>query len=81
MRCSRAASLVIVIYRRLYNVKLIAINGSPRKSWNNATLLNKTIEGARAAGTEAELIHLYDLTYKGCTSCFVCKLIDSPSKG
>jgi multimeric flavodoxin WrbA len=62
-------------------MKLIAINGSPRKSWNTATLLKKTIEGAQAAGAETELIHLYDLTFKGCTSCFVCKMIDSPAKG
>jgi multimeric flavodoxin WrbA len=62
-------------------MKLIAINGSPRKSWNTATLLKKTIEGAQAAGAETELIHLYDLTFKGCTSCFACKLIDSPNKG
>ncbi len=62
-------------------MKLIAINGSPRKSWNTATLLKKTIEGAQAAGAKTELIHLYDLTFKGCTSCFACKLIDSPNKG
>lgn len=62
-------------------MKLIAINGSPRKSWNTATLLKKTIEGAQAAGAETELIHLYDLTFKGCTSCFKCKLIDSPGNG
>lgn len=62
-------------------MKLIAINGSPRKNWNTATLLKKTIEGAQAAGAETELIHLYDLTFKGCTSCFVCKMIDSPAKG
>jgi len=62
-------------------MKLIAINGSPRKSWNTATLLKKTIEGAKAAGAETELVHLYDLDFKGCTSCFACKLIDSPTKG
>ncbi|HSA77352.1 MAG TPA: flavodoxin family protein [Nitrospirota bacterium] len=62
-------------------MKLIAINGSPRKNGNTATLLKKTIEGARSAGAETELIHLYDLTFKGCTSCFTCKSIDSPDKG
>jgi multimeric flavodoxin WrbA len=62
-------------------MKLIAINGSPRKSWNTATLLKRTIEGAQAAGAKTELIHLYDLTFKGCTSCFACKMIDSPNKG
>ncbi len=62
-------------------MKLIAVNGSPRKSWNTATLLKKAIEGAQAAGAKTELIHLYDLNFKGCTSCFACKMIDSPAKG
>jgi len=55
-------------------MKVIAINGSPRKKWNTATLLEKALEGAASQGAETELIHLYDLDYKGCTSCFACKL-------
>ena len=39
-------------------MKLIAINGSPRKSWNTGTLLKKTIEGAQAAGAKTELFLL-----------------------
>lgn len=62
-------------------MKLFAINGSPRKNWNTATLLNKVIEGAKANGAETELIHLYDYNYKGCVSCFACKLKDSDRKG
>lgn len=62
-------------------MKLIAINGSPRKGWNTATLLKKTIEGAQAVGAKTELVHLYDLDFKGCTSCFACKMTDSPAKG
>jgi multimeric flavodoxin WrbA len=54
-------------------MKLIAFNGSPRKEWNTATLLNKALEGAAAHGAETELIHLYDLKYQGCISCFACK--------
>jgi len=27
-------------------MNVLAINGSPRKSWNTATLLNKALEGA-----------------------------------
>ncbi|MCK9558405.1 MAG: NAD(P)H-dependent oxidoreductase, partial [Candidatus Cloacimonetes bacterium] len=42
-------------------MNIIAFNGSPRKSWNTATLLNKALEGATSAGAETELIHLYDL--------------------
>ncbi len=62
-------------------MKAIAINGSPRKEWNTATLLAKALEGAASQGAETELIHLYDLDFKGCKSCFACKTIDGPSYG
>jgi multimeric flavodoxin WrbA len=54
-------------------MKIIAINGSPRKNWNTATLLKKALEGAASKGAETELINLYDLKYSGCISCFACK--------
>ena len=54
-------------------MKIIAFNGSPRKEWNTATLLKKALEGASSQGAKTELIHLYDLNYKGCISCFACK--------
>ena len=60
---------------------VIAINGSPRKTWNTATLLEHTIKGAESAGAKTEIVHLYDLDYKGCTSCFACKLNGGPSYG
>lgn len=62
-------------------MKIIAFNGSPRKTWNTATLLNKALEGAASQGAETELIHLYDLNYKGCISCFACKTIGGKSYG
>lgn len=62
-------------------MKVLAFNGSPRKTWNTATLLNKALEGAASQGAETELIHLYDLNYKGCISCFACKTIDGKSYG
>ena len=55
-------------------MKVIAINGSPRKNWNTATLLEKALEGAASEGAETELVHLYDLNFKGCISCFACKV-------
>jgi multimeric flavodoxin WrbA len=61
--------------------KIIAINGSPRKTWNTATLLNKAIEGAASKGAKTNIIHLYDLDYKGCRSCFSCKLKGGKSYG
>ena len=62
-------------------MKVLAINGSPRKKWNTATLLEKALEGAASRGAETEFIHLYDLDYKGCTSCFSCKLKGGKSYG
>ena len=62
-------------------MKVIAINGSPRKKWNTATLLDKALGGAASLGAETELIHLYDLNYKGCISCFACKLKGGKSYG
>jgi multimeric flavodoxin WrbA len=62
-------------------MKVIAINGSPRKKWNTATLLEKTLEGAASLGADTELIHLYDLNYKGCISCFACKTRGHKSYG
>lgn len=55
-------------------MKVIAINGSPRKRWNTHMLLEKCLEGATSAGADTELINLYDIDFKGCTSCFACKL-------
>lgn len=57
-------------------MKIIAINGSPRRNGNTATLLHKALEGAAAAGAETECIDLYTLNYKGCISCFFCKRKD-----
>jgi len=62
-------------------MKVIAINGSPRKKWNTATLLEKALEGAVSEGAETEMIHLYNLNFKGCISCFACKLKDGKSYG
>jgi len=62
-------------------MQVIGINGSPRKQWNTATLVAKALEGAAAQGAETELVHLYDLDFKGCTSCFACKTRGGKSYG
>lgn len=61
--------------------KIIAINGSPRKNWNTAILIQSALEGAKANGAETELINLYDYEFKGCVSCLVCKRKDSTTNG
>lgn len=62
-------------------MRVLAINGSPRKNKNTATLLTKALEGASSCGAETELIHLYEQNYKGCMSCFACKLKNGKSYG
>lgn len=62
-------------------MKIIAINGSPRKNGNTATLLKNALEGAAKQGAETEMISLYDLNFKGCISCFACKLKGGKSYG
>jgi multimeric flavodoxin WrbA len=62
-------------------MEVIAFNGSPRKTWNTATLLKKALEGAASQGAATKLVHLYDLNFKGCKSCFGCKIKGSPSYG
>lgn len=63
-------------------MKVVIINGSPRKSWNTARLLKEARKGAEEAGAEVEYIDLYDLKYTGCRSCLACtrKGIDEPCR-
>lgn len=62
-------------------MKVIAINGSPRKNWNTDTLLKKALEGAASVGAETEMVYLYDLNFKGCISCMACKFKGGKSVG
>lgn len=62
-------------------MKVLAINGSPRKNHNTAALLQKALDGASSKRAQTELFHLYDLTFKGCVSCFACKLKNGKSFG
>ncbi len=52
---------------------ILAINGSPRRKGNTAELLKQALLGAESAGAATELINLYSLNFKGCSSCFACK--------
>ncbi len=57
-------------------MKIIAINGSPRKNWNSDRLLDSWVEGVKSVLPDAEVkkVNLYDLKFTGCRSCFSCKL-------
>ena len=62
-------------------MKALFINGSPRKKWNTVKVLESAMKGAEAAGAETEFIHLYDIDFKGCKSCFACQLKNAKTDG
>jgi multimeric flavodoxin WrbA len=62
-------------------MNVLAINGSPRKNWNTATLLAEALRGAEEAGARTEMIHLYDASFLGCKSCFACKRTGTKFRG
>jgi multimeric flavodoxin WrbA len=64
-------------------MKIYAINGGPRKKWNTATMLDSFIKGVESCDPNIEviLVNLYDLNYKGCISCYACKLKNGASYG
>ena len=57
-------------------MKILAFNGSPRRSANTATMLDHAIKGAQEKGAEVELFNLYTMQFSGCISCFTCKRLD-----
>ena len=62
-------------------MKALFVNGSPRKNWNTHKMLESAMKGAADSGAETELIHLYDFNFKGCVSCFACKLKTAKTHG
>ena len=62
-------------------MKALFINGSPRKKFNTAQMLESAMKGAADAGAETEWINLYDYEFTGCRSCFACKIKNSKTNG
>lgn len=54
-------------------MKVIAINGSPRKDGNTAILIKKALQALEAEGIQTELIQLAGETIRGCKACQVCR--------
>lgn len=53
-------------------MKVLAINGSPRKDGNTAMLLRTVLAEIEAAGIETELVQLHGKELHGCTGCMQC---------
>ena len=54
--------------------KVIILNASPRKNWNTYKMSESFADGVKESGAEAKIVNLYDVDFKGCRSCFACKL-------
>lgn len=53
-------------------MKVLAINGSPHKEGNTATLIRHILRSS-LEGAEMETIHLVDLEIEDCNACMACK--------
>lgn len=64
-------------------MKIVIINGSPRKNGNTAALCKSFSEGVSSVkeDIDIEYINLYTLQYSGCRSCFGCKRIKGDTYG
>lgn len=64
-------------------MNIVIINGSPRKDGNTALMCQAFADGAISQRHDAtvETVNLYEAEFKGCRSCFACKLKDAPSYG
>ncbi len=55
-------------------MKVLAINGSPRKNGNTGTVLDWVEEELRARGHQVEHLHIDDHKLEGCVSCYKCQM-------
>lgn len=64
-------------------MKFYVLNGSPRKNHNTAKILECAVEGIKSVLPDAQInwIHVYDLSYSGCVSCYGCKRVNGRSYG
>jgi multimeric flavodoxin WrbA len=53
-------------------MKVVAINGSPRKNGNTTIIIRKVFEELEKEGIETELIHLGGNPVRGCRACGAC---------
>jgi multimeric flavodoxin WrbA len=61
-------------------MKVLVLNGSPKRYGNTAGLIDLILVAAQEAsggGIEVEYVMLNELTYKGCQACLSCKQGDA----
>ena len=57
-------------------MKIIALNGSARKNWNDGQMLERFIQGIHFVDESIKVkrVDVFDLDYKGCRGCLGCQL-------
>jgi len=53
-------------------MKVLAINGSPRKDGNTAALINHVLAAVAKEGIETECVSLAGKKLHGCIACYKC---------
>jgi len=53
-------------------MKVVGINGSPRKKGNTAICINRVFEELEREGIETEFVQLGGRQIRGCLSCYKC---------
>lgn len=54
-------------------MKILAINGSPRKNGNTSILLEAALKPLREGGAECEILSLSGMVLHGCIACMGCR--------
>ncbi len=54
-------------------MKVLAINGSPRKGGNTSQLIDELFKVLQSEGIETEAIQVGGELIRGCNACYVCK--------
>lgn len=54
-------------------MKVLLINGSPRKEGNTFLALSEVADTLNAEGIDTEIIHIGNKAVQGCIACFRCK--------
>lgn len=54
-------------------MKILIINGSPRKNSNTATLLQAVASELRSKGAEIDILNIADLSVTPCHGCMACR--------
>lgn len=54
------------------SVRVVALNGSPHRDGNTATLIGWVLEGCVEAGADVSWLHVVDYEIGYCQGCFAC---------